>query len=146
MCGREERLVLARIEGAEIDVCTNCSKHGTVIRRIATSEKKPVKKEIKQQKETIEEVREDYAQVIREAREKTGISQKDFAKRINEKESVVHKVEVGSLVPSLKLAAKLERELKINLIEIVEEHHGLVQSKGKSSGLTLGDVIKIKKR
>ncbi len=148
MCGKEATLVRAKIEMAEMDVCEKCAKHGVVLRRLdVPSAKKKERREIKPQKEIIEEVVEDYAQIVRKSREDKGMSQEDFAKKLNEKESVIHKIETGGLIPSLKLARKLERLLHIRLIEIVEEHHNAAPSSSKKgSELTLGDLIKIKKK
>jgi putative transcription factor len=146
MCGKETDLVKAIIESAEMDVCVNCAKHGTVLRRISMGSMRRSIEPPKPQKEIIEEVREDYAEIIRKAREDTKLSQEEFALKISEKESLIHKIETGGLLPSLKLARKLERILHIKLVEVIEEHHNAGAEKKKSDELTLGDVIKIKNR
>ena len=87
----------------------------------------------------------DFAEKIRKKREKLGLKQEDFAKRISEKESVVHKLETGEFTPSLKLARKLEVLLGIKLIESYEEEEKIT-AKGETEEFTIGDVIKIKKR
>jgi putative transcription factor len=73
------------------------------------------------------------------------MNQEDFAKKIAEKVSVVHKLEIGEIKPSLALARKLERLLGIKLIEFYEE-----ESKGNAKvsteGFTIGDIVKIKKK
>ena len=107
---------------------------------------KPKQIETIQQKEIVEDVVEDYAEIVRKAREKTGMSQSDFAKKINEKEGAMHNIETGKIMPNLKLARKLEVALRIKLIEVIEERHNITNEKPKSNELTLGDVIKIKKR
>ena len=51
----------------------------------------------------------DFATRVRKAREKLGLKQEDFAKKIKEKESIVHKLETGEFKPNLDLAKKLEK-------------------------------------
>ena len=87
---------------------------------------------------------DDYPQIIKKSRESIGLTQKDFANKINEKESVIHKIETGTLEPSLELAKKLEKFLKIKLIEEHEESHEKFK-KSKEEGFTLGDFIHVKK-
>ena len=73
-----------------------------------------------------------------------GLSQKDFASRINEKESMIHKIETGAFEPPLDLAKKLEKILGIKLVEEhLEKHEKFKRS--KEGGFTLGDFIKVKK-
>lgn len=144
LCGRiEENLLKAVIEGVELNVCNACSKFGRVI----GPAKKAVVKEPKRveiaKEEKIELLVENYSEIIKKRRESIGLSQKDFAKKINEKESLVHKIETGNFAPSLTLARKLEQTLGIKLVEEHEERHE--KSKKKSiEGFTLGDFIKIK--
>ena len=58
---------------------------------------------------------------------------------------MLHKIESGHLKPDLALARKLEKALKISLVEQVEvEVGGGPGEKKKGDGLTLGDLITIK--
>ena len=54
---------------------------------------------------------------IRNKRDELGLKQEDFAKMLNEKESIIHKLETGEFKPSLKLAKKLEKKFGLKLIE-----------------------------
>ncbi len=146
LCGRiEERLNRALVEGVELNVCSACSKFGKVLAPVKKFVPKiPARKEpVEEKEEKIELLVEGYSDIIKKKREAIGLTQKDFAKKINEKESIVHKIEVGAFEPSLALAKKLEKELGVKLIEEHEEKHETFKRK-KEEGFTLGDFIKIK--
>ena len=148
LCGRTtESLAKAIIEGVQLDVCTECAKFGKVIPIKRPSAKEQIKQIAKQQEkeERIELLVEDYAEIIKKKREEIGLTQKEFANRINEKESTIHKIETGALEPPLYLAKKLEKALGIKLIEQHEERHENPR-KSKIEGFTLGDFINVKNR
>ena len=92
-----------------------------------------------------QEIVENYAEVIREAREKAGLNHEDLGKRINEKESVLRKVETGKMIPNNLLVSKLEHTLKIKLLVPVSEEK-VSLPKEASHEFTLGDAIKIAKK
>ena len=150
MCGTEaERLFKTSLEGSELNVCGRCSKHGRVISEIKIRELKPkkTKEEIKEhsaEKELVFMIVSDYAEKIRKGREDLGLKQEDFAKKINEKHALIHKIETGHFKPGIELARKLEKILKIRLVEQHEEMHEQ-PAKGKTDVFTIGDFIKIKK-
>ncbi len=149
LCGKvDENLARVLIEGVELEVCPACSKFGKVIkpvRRLSPKEQhKQFQKTAESQKEKIELLIENYAEIIKKRRESMGLSQKDFANRINEKESIIHKIETGTLAPPLSLAKKLEKALGIKLVEEHEEIHEIFKKK-REEGFTLGDFINIKK-
>ena len=72
-------------------------------------------------RELIQMVVSDYAQKIRKAREKMGLTQEEFAKKLAEKWSIMQKIESGQFKPSIEMARKLERILNIELIEQYSE-------------------------
>ena len=149
MCGSEERLYKTNIEDTILNVCISCSKFGKIISEIKSVEKIKPKKftavEPGPEKEIIDMVVGDFAEKIRTKREKLGLKQEDFAKRISEKESIIHKLEIGEFKPSLELAKKLEKALGISLIEEYEEEHNAA-TRAESTITTIGDLIKIRKR
>ncbi len=145
LCGKtEDNLNRAVVEDVELHVCASCSKFGKVlgpVKRLAQKKLKPI---LQEKQERIDMIVEGYADIIKKRRESMGLTQKDFAKRLSEKESTVHKVETGILQPSLLLAKKLQKLLKVKLIEEYEELHESIKKK-KDDGFTLGDFIKTKK-
>ena len=153
MCGEERPLYATEIEGTVLNVCKSCAAYGKIIRPLSRPGTKTAKKKAsvtrkeprKEEPEIIESIVEDYHIRIKRAREKRGLKQEELAKKIAEKESVIHKLESKHLEPSIKLAKKLEHALGIKLI-VEEEAPKIVIEKGKGDKITLGDVIKIRKR
>ena len=151
LCGKvDEQLNRTLIEGVELTVCGACSKFGKVIAEVKRYSPKEQHKMVQraqpqaQKKEKMEILVEDYANLIKKRRESMGLSQKDFAMKLNEKESMIHHIETGTFEPPLELARKLGRILGIKLVEEHEETHPMQKTKREES-FTLGDFIKIKK-
>ncbi len=142
MCGRQGGLVTAEVERVEMNVCQNCAKFGTIKIRadaVRVSQKK-------MHKEQPFRVVSQYASVLRQAREKQGLSQEDFARFLQEKESIVAKWEQGRMQPSVDVARRLEKILGISLVvEDVEQVVEKEQHK-RVDGFTLGDFMKVRKR
>jgi len=69
------------------------------------------------------ELVEDFGELVRRARIKLGLTQQDLAAQLNEKLTVIKKIEAGQFRPSIQLARKLEKFLKIQLLAPVEEDH-----------------------
>jgi putative transcription factor len=91
----------------------------------------------------MEEIATDYDERIRDARESRGLSQEDLADTLNEKTSLIRKLERGETLPSDSVQRKLERELDISLAEGSDDTDE-EWSSGSSTTTTLGDVVKRK--
>lgn len=95
----------------------------------------------------MDEVAQDYDQRIRTARESAGLSQEELANQLNEKASLIRKLERGDSLPSDTVQQKLERALDIDLTEgaASAEDTEWDSSSGSSDGeYTLGDVVERK--
>jgi len=146
MCGSEDQLFRTSIEGTELSVCENCSKFGKVVHKFVEPKPEVIRQETtisSEEPEIIELVTPNYSTIIKSKREKLDLKQKDFAQMLSEKESVIHKLESGQMHPSIKLARKLERLLRITLVEEVEEKP-VNKNAGGGEELTIGDMIKLK--
>lgn len=152
LCGKDAKLIRTNIENIELSVCQACSSFGEPLQKNEGRNRKTKNNSFnqrsnhfKKKKEQIEEVViKNYASKIRNKREYKGLKQEDFAKMLNEKESVIQKIETGHLVPSIALAKKLERILGIRLIE-KEKVKDFVKESSNSGAVTIGDLIKFKK-
>jgi putative transcription factor len=148
MCGKEtESLMVASVEGVELSVCSNCAKFGKIVRKAAPRIEKEQERFVKaapQRERIIQIITPDYNTLIKNARERLGLAQEDFAKKINEKVSLIQHIESGKTEPSTSLARKIEKFLNIKLIEQHEEKHETIKGK-LSEGFTIGDFIKTKR-
>ena len=144
MCGKESFLKTADVEGVDLKLCGNCVKFGTVKKQ--AYQPKISKSFVKYDGPTFLIVK-DYSTKIRQAREAKGMSQEDFAKFLNERESVIQKWESGHLKPRIGVARKIGKILHIRLLERegAEKAEEIKKSK-PSDELTLGDFIKVRKR
>ena len=159
ICGKnvpEHNPIRAKIEGSVMVVCKECSKLGTI-------QKAPPKPKFRKQEKTkrpkttrnkryssrdepTEELIEDYNFEIRKARESRDWSREELGKRINERVSVITRIETGKMTPDVKLTKKLEKVLNIKLLEKVD-NIDLNQFINTSSGeRTLGNIMKIKRK
>lgn len=148
MCGRDEQLFKAIVEGSKINVCKSCSKFGKVIQVIKEIKRKDIAKESdtteKKEPEITYIIIKEYPTLIKNKRESLNMGQEEFSKKINEKESLIHNIESGRFEPNIQLAKKIEKFLKIKLIEEYKEDNTPI-AKGKSDAFTIGDFIKVKK-
>ena len=147
MCGSPGKLYKAVIEDAELTVCHECSKFGKVIGVVKQEDTREIKAKAAEnisQPEKIDVITSDYAEKIRKKREQLGLKQEEFAKKINEKESLIQKIESGHFEPPISIAKKIESFLKIKLVEEHEETHEHHKA-SKTDTFTIGDFIKIMK-
>ena len=146
LCGKETELFKADVEATILNVCKNCAQFGKVIARVRTAPKIEKKMPLPVVKTKI--IVQDYAQKVKSCREHLGLNQEDFAKHINEKISVIHNLETSRHEPGLALAEKMQKILKIVLVEEVDETAEFaLDTKGRHADqLTIGDAIKIRTR
>lgn len=89
---------------------------------------------------------ENYADVIRRARQAAKMTQEELAQRIGEKYSTLQAIEAGRLKPTKKAIRGLERELHISLLEPVAAVPVKTSREIESHGPTLGDVVRVKRK
>jgi putative transcription factor len=147
--------IRAIIEGAKLTVCSECAKHGKIIREEPTLKQAPrkpwapipVKKKTASTVNITQEVVEDYDSKIRQARESLRLSHEELGKKISEKASVLRKIETGKMTPNNMLATRLEHALKIKLlVPVAEEKITQKIPKSPDRELTLGDLMQLNKK
>jgi len=148
LCGKKKAVYKIMIEGAELDVCEKCAKHGKIISRIESEydlslPNHSFKSEIKIETDD-DELVADYAKRIQKACSKLGISHHVLAERLNEKESYIERIMHGKIEPDEKTVHKIERELHIRLLESARTN--AVKLSNGLGDITLGDVIQFDKK
>lgn len=175
MCGTETGApTTVKIEGAELDVCDSCAEFGTTVQpeqssstatkystsgsgstetddegtssqRSSSSHGGDSGGRRRDMFDEMDEVAQDYHERIRSARESMGLSQQELAKQLNEKASLIKKLEHGDTLPSDQVQRKLERALDIDLTEGTAAEGDAEWEGGTSTGsYTLGDVVERK--
>ena len=155
ICGNDvPYLKKVLIEGTALNVCKECARFGeplsekdaikydtksSIQERLEVREKRMRERDVLEQETVLDP---DFSDKVRNARMKLGMSQDELARKINEKHSVIAKIEHGDLVPNEDVRKKLEKALKIKLMVKIEPTH--VQKKqNERRGLTLGDLIRM---
>ena len=169
MCGAEEAsLTTTKVEGAELELCSSCTDFGTEVRDESTSSgggkystssstgksssssgssrsggspggsSRP-----RDMFDDMDEIATDYDEQIREARESRGLSQEELADQLNEKASLIRKLERADTLPTDEVQRKLERALDISLVEGQSTDDADWETNDAGT-MTLGDVVKRK--
>ncbi len=160
MCGAPIRgkAYKVSLEGATLVLCGRCyakvmSAPGSALPlQTLSSRPERMHKQVNRKSKTLlrrpkhveYEVVDDYAQRIREARERMGWSIAALAQRVMEKESVLRRIEAGRLRPTIDLAMRIERVLGVKLLEPVAEEEQIMNESGTRMELTLGDMANIR--
>lgn len=158
MCGEDRPIqAMIEVEGARMQVCALCVRFGRVVetpgapkavaaregaaRGLQTREKRMTEKPVPL--EGADDLVADFGERVRVGRERKRLSLDDLARAVNEKKSLLAKVEAGSFFPDPHVTRKIEAALGIKLREKVEEvHTEKVRPRG---GMTIGDLIKMQK-
>ena len=163
-----------KIEGAELQVCDECTEFGTEVTQedsTTTSTKYSTGSSSSSSSSSasssgsatggssgssgssgrrsdmfdeMDELARDYDDRVRSARESRGLSQADLAKQLNEKASLIRKIERGDTLPSDEVQRKLERALDIDLSVGGSVDDAEWESDSATGGYTLGDVVERK--
>ncbi|KZX13152.1 multiprotein bridging factor aMBF1 [Methanobrevibacter curvatus] len=154
----EENPIRTKIDGSVMMVCEKCSKFGKIQKAppvpktfrktdSKTKQQNPYKpRPMYSADEPTDDLVENFNDIIREKREKNKWSREELGAKINEKASVISRLESGKMIPDTKLATKIEKILKVKLLEEIGGFN-LEEFKSQSNqGPTLGDIVKIKRK
>lgn len=92
----------------------------------------------------MDELAQDYDDIIRSGRESQGLSQAELAKQLNEKASLIRKIERGDTLPSDEVQQKLESSLDVDLSAGGTTDDAEWDSDSATGEYTLGDVVERK--
>lgn len=168
----QSSLTTTKVEGAKLELCDECTEFGTAVKTESSSSGSSKystsssssgssggssgatstgstgssggssNQRRKDMFDDMDEIATDYDDRIRSAREAAGLSQEALADDLNEKASLIRKLERGDTLPTDDIQRKLERALDISLVEGEE-----VDAEWETSDagtMTLGDVVKRK--
>ena len=155
ICGSEivGRPGRALVEGATLVVCSDCAGLGTSLPGFPERPRtrSPMMPRIVPSRTTAarlprtideSELLDDYPRIIKQAREKIGLSQQQLAFKAKETVTMIQKIELGKMQPPMRLAVELEHILRVRLVaskEEVEIPTPPIRQTG-DDGPTLGDV------
>lgn len=166
MCGAEtDDPTTIQTEGTQLEVCSNCTEFGTVLHDEerkkskkpsgsgssssggggGTTRQSPPSSGGGPSHDPLDELgtlAPDYDQRVRNARENAGMKQEELADELNEKLSLIRKIERGEMRPSEDVRRKLESALGVSLTEEVGGEEW--ETDESSGGYTVGDIIERK--
>ena len=175
MCGTEtadpNRI---KVEGAELDVCDECTDFGTELKTGEDSSASSTKYSTSSGGsstgsssgsrststgttgtgggggrsndiyEDVDELAQDFDGQIRKARERANLTQSELAQQLNEKASLIRKLEQGDTLPTDDLQSKLERHFDIDLTAGGDVDTDSWESDSSAGEYTLGDMVERK--
>lgn len=152
ICGKSlKSLSRIKLEGAVMQVCEKCSGLGQKIETPKSVDRilgnkvvfVPKRREFEISKESVVE---NYAALVKAARERRGLTQEQLARNILEKDFIIHRIEQARMQPTIEIARKLQRALGIQLITMAAEEKADAYTVDGQSGATIADFIKVKKK
>ncbi|MGC8479111.1 MAG: multiprotein bridging factor aMBF1 [Candidatus Micrarchaeia archaeon] len=140
ICGKKtDSLYIIDVEGAELTTCMKCADGKNIIETIEDETQGKPKNTPAKKEEPLFDIVDNYGEVIKVAREKVGIPLKVLAEMINEKESVLNRIEHQKMLPNDKVVEKLEKNLGIKLkVEVTDTKN--FEKKDPDEPITLGDA------
>ncbi len=136
MCGKDVEVTSrVRVEGTVLRLCADCSRFGQIMdpppspaaaapggrgRSVVAATRPAGAPRRLEERDLYTEIGElelapDWGRRVRIAREALAWKPEDLAKKLNEKKSVVLKIEAGSMHPPDALVRKIEHLLKVRL-------------------------------
>ncbi len=145
------------MEGATLVVCKQCAGLGKELSGFpgpprsraltpVTRTRAPIEKLPKAIEES--DLVEEYPRIVKAGREKIGLSQQDLAFKAKEKLTVIQKIELGKMLPTMRLTKELEHILRVKLLaprEEIEVNVVPVRQTG-NTGVTLGDIALVRQK
>lgn len=124
--GKGKKILL---DGTKLVACEKCASFGVEIKEEEAIARTEMHASIARQFSPVAEkefdlgldIAPDFGKIVRKAREAKGLTVKELAIKIFERESLLHRIENQSIVPSDAIIKKLENELKVSLKQKPQE-------------------------
>lgn len=157
MCGKNVGTRRYMVEGTVMSLGLECSKYGTPLDTPAPTGTKAAMQqglERREQRMTSRNVYdaadarvmvEDFGPRVHRAREAKGWTHDVLGNKVHARVPELKQIEAGKMRPSDDVARRLEKELGIELYEIIEGPAPVVSGAKKpaaGAGLTIGDLLK----
>jgi putative transcription factor len=146
MCGSNtDSSTKVKIEGAVLKVCDSCKDLGKEIKTSSKKRRRKKRSSSTRKRGSGKVLVPDYGDTLKNAREDEQLSIKEVADELNEKESLIKKIENQDLKPDKSLATKLSERFNITLYTNPEvSNHGSATNTSQSKKATLEDIADIK--
>jgi putative transcription factor len=138
ICGSRNASRKTKIDNAILTVCNECVNFG---KEVPTIELREERKIIPRLEEMEQIIKSNFHLLVKNERSKRNLTQEDLAKKLNEKASLIKRIEDG-WEPPLNIIKKLERFFNIKLTEELEEKQ--IESKQDRKDLTIGDIVEVR--
>ncbi|MEK6947654.1 MAG: multiprotein-bridging factor 1 family protein [Nanoarchaeota archaeon] len=143
LCGKtSEKLFTSLIESVSMSVCDNCKNFGTLIQEKSFTNQRRTFSQAYD--DTGEYVDDRYNLLIKNKREQLKLTQEELSIKLQEKISLISKIERADIRPTIELAKKFENLLGIRLISKRGIAEKQVPNEKYTGSLTIGDLLKKK--
>jgi putative transcription factor len=164
LCGSDvDSLTTVKVSSAEMDVCSSCEGHGTVVEDQENEQTETESKystdgnsstsqstnsggsssessgRYRDDSEEFTALPPDYGDRVQQAREDAGLSRQELARQLQEKESLIRRVENNETQPTKDLQSRIENKLDLSLADSGADTD--FDTDSSSTGLTIGDVV-----
>ena len=137
LCGSKNANRKTKIDNAIMTTCEDCVRFG---QEIPTVELRQVRKVVAPLAGMEKSIKSDFHKIIKSERARRNLTQEELAKKLNEKPSIIKRIEDG-WEPSINTLKKFEKFFNIKLTEEVEEKQ--IEKKTDRNILTIGDVAEV---
>jgi putative transcription factor len=142
LCGAPTKSVyVVNVEDVELRVCAKCAEGKKVIKTQSYGSNVVRKPSSRPRREEDQPLVENYGKVMHDARDRMQLPLKVLAEMLNEKETLLARVEQQSTLPTIELTKKLEKALSIRLIDSNSDTDTDTSSGSRKSGATLGEFV-----
>ena len=107
LCGNSGELFSSIVENSLMNICNKCLRFGKLVERNKNFDVNDVikRKSVEQQTEFL---KQNYNLIIKEYRESLKLTQDELAQKLNEKSSIIQKIENKNFIPNNILIQKIE--------------------------------------